>query len=118
MISFLLISLIVFSFVNETLIERELFEIVKQDATYFDPKTMRDDLEVEDSDISEDADNNDSIDKVKKIHNENTKLKKVDDLTNRNSRLEFINKEPIGKSRENNKEEIITDSVDIKGVKQ
>lgn len=37
----LVFSLIGFGYLNTKLIDRDLFELIKQDATYFDPKTMK-----------------------------------------------------------------------------
>ena len=36
------ISLIFFNYANRNLIDRELFEIIKQDATYYNKETMKD----------------------------------------------------------------------------
>ena len=42
MVFCLIFSIIVFGILNQKLIDKDLFEITKQDATYYDPLTMND----------------------------------------------------------------------------
>ena len=87
----LIISLIGFWKYNQKLIDRDLHEIIKQDATYFNPKTMKKTNELKVNEMKECSEI--KLNEMKEGKEDKTKNNKVTEESNENEKKNEKEKE-------------------------